>query len=305
MTGNPTQTNGSGPELLTARGQIQNYFVSGGKPKDQWKIGTEHEKFIYRLDDGSLLPYRAADDQPSIEKLLKTLADRYAWTPVFEGENIIAVTKGKYSINIESGGQLELSGAPLNDIHHTQRELKHYLDELRILCKEHGAGILGIGYHPTAPLPARPVVPRTRFEALADQGARHDMRWGFLTCSVQANYDYANEADMIKKLRVGLALQPIIVGLFANSPFVEGKDSGYRSYRYQLNTRTHERQQTRFMELAFSDNMSFDAYIDFVMAEPLLFIYRDGVYHTVRDGSFGDFFHAACRRISGRRCRTG
>lgn len=290
MTANPANNNGAAPPPLTHRQQILDYFQSGCKTKDQWRIGTEHEKFLYRLDDGSLLPYRAAEDQPSIERLLKTLADRFAWTAVYEEDNIIAVTKGKYSINLESGGQLELSGAPLADIHHTQRELKLYLDELRNICKEHGVGILGIGYHPVAKMPERPVVPRTRSRILSEQGARYDQRWAMLSCAVQANYDYASEADMIKKLRVGLALQPIIVALFANSPFVEGRDIGYRSYRYHLNTKTHERQQAALMNLVFSEDMSFEAYIDFVMKERLLFVFRDGVYHKAADGCFKDFF---------------
>ena len=275
------------------------YFEKGYKPYDQWRIGTEHEKFLYRRSDKKLLPYEAPEGEASIRRVLDTLADRYAWTGIMEGDNIIGVTKGKYSINLESGGQLELSGAPLADIHLTTRELNLYLEELRGICREQDVGILGIGYHPTLPMPNGPQIPRTRYEALGSHGDKVDMRWGFLTCAVQANYDIGSEADMVKKLRVSLALQPIITALFASSPFKEGRDTGYVSYRYAQSLKTHFEPQRAFIDMALSNDMSFDRYIDFLFKRPLLFVYRNGQYMPLKNATFGEFMQGKLSELPG------
>ncbi len=302
MSGNPQTATSEPSAFLENKADILAYFEKGYKPYDQWRIGTEHEKFLYRRSDKILLPYEAPEGEASIRRVLNTLADRYSWTAIMEGENIIGVTKGKYSINLESGGQLELSGAPVADIHLTARELNLYLAELRAICSEQDVGILGIGYHPTLPLPSRPQVPRTRYEAFYSLGGETmDMRWGYLTCAAQANYDIGSESDMVKKLRVSLALQPIIMALFASSPFKEGRETGYCSYRYAQSLKTHQGPQKDFIEMALSPDMSWAHYIEFLFKRPLHILYKNGVYQPIKNAGFGDFMNGNLSELPGER----
>ena len=215
------------------RALVEN-LESGCRPAEDWKIGTEHEKFAFRLDDLRPVPY---EGEHGIGALLTGLAERYAWTPEFEGDHVIALQRDGCSITLEPGGQFELSGALLDHLHQTCNEVNAHLAEVRAVAEPMGVGFLGLGFHPSARRDEIPWMPKARYRIMRE----HMPRVGSLgldmmtrTCTVQVNLDFSSEADMAAKFRVGLALQPIATALFANSPFLEGKPSGYISYRSHI-----------------------------------------------------------------------
>ncbi|HRJ13111.1 MAG TPA: glutamate-cysteine ligase family protein, partial [Alphaproteobacteria bacterium] len=251
---------------------LMEYMVAGCKAPDAWRIGTEHEKFLYRKDTRAPVTYESPDGK-DIKTLLQVLADRHAWTLVREGEMIVGVTKGKYSINLEPGGQIELSGAPLPDIHLVARELHTYLDEVRKICADLDIGIMGIGLRPKVSEQEIPPLNRPRYKALfSDENYANHQRWGMLTAAVQCNMDYSSETDMIKKFRVSLALQPVVTALFANSPFYRGRPSGNLSQRYHFVQTDTQQAQRSVIETAFDTGFDFQSYIDFATSRPVRFI---------------------------------
>ncbi len=264
------------------------YMEAGNKPADAWRIGTEHEKFLYHKDTRAPVTYESPDGK-DIKTLLQVLADRHAWTLVKEGEMIVGVTKGKYSINLETGGQIELSGAPLPDMHLVARELHTYLDEVRKICADLDIGIMGIGLNPKMSEKDITILPRPRYQAMfQDETTAGGQRWGLLTAAVQCNMDYASESDMIKKFRVSLALQPITTALFANSPFYAGRPSGLLSQRYHFIHSDKHKTQRQVLEAAFDPGFNFRSYVNFIMNQPMKMFVRDGQYVTPKAGSFGD-----------------
>ncbi len=276
-------------ETIESRDQLTAYFESGCRTPDQWRIGTEHEKFLYRRDTKEPIAYDDAD-KGGIKQLLEILADRHAWTLVKEGDMPIGVTKGKYSINVETGGQIELSGAPLPDIHLAARELHIYLDEVRKICSEFNIGIMGIGLHPKWREDQLKFVERPRYAAMfADPETAEQKRWGLLTCAAQANLDFGSEEDMRNKLRVALALQPIVTAVFANSPFYAGKPAENLSQRYAFIQRAVQTPQIQMIKTAFSRGFGFENYADFVMQQPVRLVVQDGNYFAPKSGTFADF----------------
>ncbi len=224
---------------ITDRRQLIEYIASGSKPKAQWRIGTEHEKFAFALDDHRRLPYDG--DGPTIRKLLDGLAQRFGWTPVEENGKPIALVRAAGSVTLEPGGQFELSGAPLETIHQTCDEVNTHLAECRSICSDIGAGMLGHGFDPKWRRADVPWMPKGRYKIMRAYMEKkgklgHDMM--LRTCTVQVNLDYDSEADMVKKFRVSLALQPLATALFANSPFTEGKPTGLLSTRSHVWTDT-------------------------------------------------------------------
>jgi len=269
------------------RSQLVAHLASGSKPRADWRIGTEHEKFAFDLKSLRPLPY----DGPNGIKALLEGFFRFGWAPIKEGETLIGATKGMANISLEPGGQLELSGAPLQTIHQTCDEVHQHLAEANAICTGLGAGLLGLGFNPKWQREDIPWMPKGRYKIMRDYMPKVgslglDMM--LRTCTVQVNLDFGSEADMVKKLRVSLALQPVATALFANSPFTEGKPNGFLSYRAQIWTDT-DPDRTGQLPFAFDDGMGFERYVDYALDVPMYFVYRDGKYIDVAGQSFRAF----------------
>jgi len=232
----------------------------------------------------------AYEGQPGIRQLLEGMG-RFGWQPVKEGENIIGGSLNGASLSLEPGGQFELSGAPLKSIHETCAEVNTHLAQTREVANEIGAGVLGLGFAPSWTLDEVPVMPKGRYGIMRKYMPKvggYGLDMMFRTCTVQVNLDFADEADMVKKFRVGLALQPITTALLANSPFREGRSSGFLSYRAQVWTDV-DLARSGMLPFVFEDGMSFERYVDYALDVPMYFVYRDGKYHDVAGKSFRDF----------------
>lgn len=273
------------------------HLASGEKPKAAWRLGTEHEKFVYRTSD---LKPPSYFEPNGIRALLKGL-ERFGWQPVVEGDNVIALQQGMASISLEPAGQFELSGAPLETLHQTCSEVGAHLQQCRTVGEELGLGFLGLGFTPIDRRDEMPVMPKGRYAIMM----RHMPRVGSLgldmmqrTCTVQVNLDYATEADMVQKFRTSLALQPIATALFANSPFSEGKPNGFLSYRSHIWTDT-DPQRTGMLGFVFEDGFSYERYVDYMLDVPMYFVYRDGTYIDAAGQSFRDFMAGALPALPG------
>jgi glutamate--cysteine ligase len=284
MSASPTF---SGPPITDKR-QLVEYHAAGSKPPTAWRIGTEHEKFVFRHSDLRRAPYEGPD---GIGALLQGML-RFGWEPVREGDNIIALENdARCSITLEPGGQFELSGAPLETIHQTCDEVHEHLRQVREVCDELGLGMLGLGFDPLSRREDVGWMPKGRYRIMRDYMPKKgsmglDMM--LRTCTVQANLDYQSEADMVKKFRVALALQPVAVALFANSPFTEGKPNGYQSYRSLVWTDT-DPDRCGTLPFVFEDGFGFERYVDYMLDVPMYFVYRDGKYIDASGQSFRDF----------------
>ncbi|OAN49324.1 glutamate--cysteine ligase [Paramagnetospirillum marisnigri] len=273
---------------ITGKRQLVESLEAGCKPQDAWRIGTEHEKFGYTTDDLRPLPY---DGPRGIQAMLDGLAG-LGWQPVREGDNVIALLDGQgASVSLEPGGQLELSGGLKEDIHQTAQEITHHLSQVRQVADKLGVAFLGAGFQPKWRRDDIPWMPKGRYAVMRRYmplvgGKGLDMM--LRTCTVQVNLDFASEADMVKKLRVSLALQPIATALFASSPFIDGKPSGLKSARADVWTDT-DPHRTGPLPFAFEDGMGFERYVDWMLDVPMYFVYRDGNYIDAAGQSFRDF----------------
>jgi glutamate--cysteine ligase len=281
----PPQSKG---DPIADKSQLVAYLEAGCKPPAEWRIGTEHEKFGFRLADLRPLPYEGPQ---GIGALLNGLVEKFAWQPVFEGENVIALLKDACSITLEPGGQFELSGAPLQTIHETCSEVHTHLDQVRTVGEALGVGMLGLGFQPKWRRDEISWMPKGRYKIMrvymptkGNLGLDMMLR----SCTVQVNLDFESEADMVKKFRVGLALQPVATALFANSPFTEGKPNGYLSYRSHLWTDT-DPDRCGILPFVFEDGMGFERYVDHALDVPMYFVYRNGEYLDASGQSFRDF----------------
>ncbi|MDR6672406.1 glutamate--cysteine ligase [Xanthomonas sp. 1678] len=282
---------------ITDRTELVEVLASGEKPEAQWRIGTEHEKFGFRLDD---LRPPTFDGERGIEALLNGLT-RFGWEPVLEGGRTIALLRDGASVTLEPAGQLELSGAPLETIHDTCVEVGSHLNEVKQVADELGLGFLGMGFQPKWRRDEMPWMPKGRYQIMKNYmpkvGALGlDMMTR--TCTVQVNLDYATEADMIKKFRVSLALQPIATALFADSPFTEGKPNGYLSYRSHIWTDT-DADRTGMLDFVFEDGFGYERYVDYLLDVPMYFSYRDGTYVDASGQSFRDFMQGKLPALPG------
>jgi glutamate--cysteine ligase len=276
---------------VESKQQLIDYLAAGCKPRDKWRIGTEHEKFAYDVETLRPLPYESESGGPGIGKLLSALAGP-AWEPVEEGGKIIALkgTDGG-SVTLEPGGQLELSGAPLETIHQTCSEVHRHLDQVRTATEEIGAGVVGLGFNPIWKRSDIPWMPKGRYQIMGDYMPKRgtlglDMMTR--TCTVQVNLDFESEADMVRKMRVGLALQPLATALFANSPFTEGKPNGFLSYRSHIWTDT-DPDRCGMLPFVFEEDFGFERWVDYVLDVPMYFFMRDGVFRDASGLSFRDF----------------
>ncbi|HKD46133.1 MAG TPA: glutamate--cysteine ligase [Rhizomicrobium sp.] len=272
---------------IQGRDDLVRHLSKGAKPATAWRIGTEHEKFVYCPLTLKPLAY---EGQPGIRQLLEGMT-RFGWKPVKEDGNIIGHSMDGASLSLEPGGQFELSGAPLTNIHETCAEVNTHLAQVREVAGEIGAGILGLGFAPSWRLDEAPVMPKGRYQIMRRYMPKvggYGLDMMFRTCTVQVNLDFSDEADMVKKFRVGLALQPISTALLANSPFREGRPSGFLSYRAQVWTDV-DNARAGMLPFVFESGMGFERYVDYALDVPMYFVYRDGHYHDVSGKSFRDF----------------
>ncbi len=268
--------------------QLAEYLAEGCKPREDWRIGTEHEKFGYCKDTLKPLPY---DGPRSIRAMLEGLRDRYGWAPVEEAGSIIGLVKDGANVSLEPGGQLELSGAPLETIHETCDEVNEHLREVQSVADEIGARFIGLGAAPHWRHEDMPVMPKGRYRLMTDYMGRvgtHGTQMMYRTCTVQVNLDFASEADMVQKFRVALALQPVATALFANSPFFEGGLNGHKSWRSRI-WRDLDGARTGMLPFAFEEGFGFERYVDYALDVPMYFVYRDGKYIDALGQSFRDF----------------
>ena len=284
-------------EPIVSKGQLVDYIAEGCKPPEKWLIGTEHEKFVFHT--GSMRPV-AHEGENGIGALLQGLT-QFGWEPVEENGQLIALTQDGANITLEPGGQFELSGAPLPSVHHTCRETNEHLAQVKEIGQKLGVGFLGLGFNPKWTRADIPWMPKGRYAIMrrymplkGNLGLDMMLR----TCTVQVNLDFASEADMVKKYRVSLALQPIATALWANSPFVEGKPSGFKSFRANIWTDT-DPDRTGLLPFVFEDGMSFERHVDYVLDVPMYFVYRDGKYIDVAGSSFRDFMEGKLAALPG------
>jgi len=269
------------------KNQLIEYIASGCKPVEDWRIGTEHEKFGFHNKDFFPLSYEGPS---GIRAVLEGLAE-FGWEPILERGLPIALKKDGCSVTLEPGGQLELSGAPLSNIHQTCFEVNQHLKEVKQVSERLDIGFIGMGFHPSRKRDEIPWMPKQRYKIMreympkvGDLGLDMMLR----TCTVQVNLDFDSEADMVKKFRTSLALQPIATALFANSPFVEGQPSGYNSYRSQVWTDT-DADRAGMLPFVFESGMGFERWVDYMLDVPMYFVYRDGQYLDASGLSFRDF----------------
>jgi glutamate--cysteine ligase len=277
--------------LVESKAQLVEYLETGNKPdRSAWRIGSEHEKFIFHRDGHGPLSYAGENGKPGIRDVLQGFVD-IGWQPVLEGGNLIAATRGGASITLEPGGQFELSGAMLENIHQTCDETSTHLREAREIGERLDIGFLGLGFHPTLKREDVPVMPKARYDIMRSyMPKRGSMGLDMMlrTCTVQVNLDFASEADMVEKFRISLALQPLATALFANSPLREGRPNGFKSLRSHVWTDT-DPDRCGTLPFVFEDGMGFERWVDHVLDVPMYFVRRDGRYIDASGQSFRDF----------------
>ncbi len=277
---------GGGAPIQNRR-QLIEYFASGNKPKAKWRMGTEHEKFGFDKQTMKPLPY---EGKTGIRAMLEGLT-RFGWEPVTEGNNPIALLRGGANVTLEPGGQLELSGAMLETLHETSDENEQHIAEVKTVAGEIGAGFIGLGFAPQWTRADFDWMPKGRYKIMREympKKGKLGIDMMLRTCTVQTNLDFESEADMVKKFRVSLALQPLATALFANSPFVEGKNSGFKSYRSHIWTDT-DPDRCGMLPFVFEDGFGFERYADYMLNVPMYFVYRDGKYIDASGQDFKDF----------------
>jgi glutamate--cysteine ligase len=266
--------------------QLAEYLAVGCKPESQFTIGTEHEKFGFSTTDFSSPPYEPG----GIRAILETIG-RQGWDPILDHGNPIGLKRDAASVSLEPAGQLELSGGMLATLHDTRAEFEAHYDDVRKAAAPLGLGFAPLGFHPTHTRAQMPWMPKSRYAIMR----RYMPLVGTMgldmmtrTCTVQVNLDYASEADMRRKLRTSLALQPIATALFANSPFYEGRPSGFLSYRAHVWTDT-DNQRSGMPALMFEQDFGFERYVDWVLDVPMYFVMRDGEMIDLAGQSFRQF----------------
>ncbi len=275
---------------LETREQLVRALSDGCKPKSEWRIGTEHEKFGFYREDYSPVPY---EGERGIGAVLLGMQKRTGWEPIFDNENIIglAATEGGGAISIEPGGQFELSGAPLKTIHETCRESNTHLAQLREVCEPLGIGFLGLGGSPKWSFAETPQMPKSRYDIMRGYMPKigsHGLDMMHRTCCIQVNLDFSSEADMVTKMHVSTRLQYVATALFANSPFSNGAPNGLLSWRGEIWTDT-DNQRAGLHEFMSHGPLSFERYTDWLLDLPMYFILRDGKYHDCTHITFREF----------------
>ncbi len=284
------------------RDELVAWLESGCKPKAEWRIGTEHEKFPFTIQRHDPVPYGGPR---GIGALLEGMQHLLGWEPIMERDNIIGLhdVTGGGAISLEPGGQFELSGAPLENVHQTCAELMAHLAQVREVARPLGIGFLGLGMNPKWTRSQIPVMPKGRYRIMTEympKVGNLGLDMMYRTCTVQTNLDFASEADMVKKLRVSLALQPVATALFANSPFTEGKPNGFLSYRSEI-WRDTDPDRSGMLPWAFEEGMGFERWVDYALDVPMYFIKRGDDYIDVSGLSFRDLFAGKLKQLPGER----
>src|SRR5499425_172692 len=287
---------------IESRDELVAWFAAGEKPRDQFRVGTEHEKFAFMLTRNETVPYQGTR---SIRALLEGMQSLLGWDPIMEGPNIIGLSDvtGGGAITLEPGGQFELSGAPVATIHRTCSELMAHLAQLREVTEPLGIGFLGLGMTPNWSRSEMPTMPKGRYRimtAYMPKVGRLGLDMMYRTCTVQTNLDFSSEADMVKKLRVSLALQPVATALFANSPFTEGKPNGFVSFRSEI-WRDTDKDRSGMLPWAFESGMGFERYVDYALDVPMYFVKRGERYIDVAGRSFRDLLAGKLDELPGER----
>jgi glutamate--cysteine ligase len=299
-----TQRTDDTPEthrLVESRDELLSVFSGGEKPPEQWRIGTEHEKFVYNVRDHHAPSY---DESGGIRDLLNGLT-QFGWKPVTENGNVIALSGPDGTISLEPAGQFELSGAALENLHQTCSEAARHLGQCKMIGDELGLGFLGLGMWPDKARSDLPVMPKGRYKIMLNYMPKVgtlglDMM--LRTCTIQVNLDYSSEADMVKKFRVGLALQPVATALFANSPLTEGKPNGFRSFRSHIWEDT-DPDRTGMLPFVFEEGFGYERYLDYALDVPMYFVYREGKYIDVAGESFRAFLDGKLPQLPGEKPR--
>ena len=288
--------------IIESKRQIIEWFESVCSPKTSWAIGTEHEKFAYCRNNLKLIKY---DGDFGVRLFLTKLYQDYQWNPIFESDKIIALSKGKSFISLEPGGQIELSGAPLKNIHQTFTELQNHFSEVLNICNHMKIDMLGIGYYPKSLQKDPPWMPKKRYNLMR----KYMPHVGLLgldmmlrTATIQVNLDFSSEKDMVKKFKTSLALQPIVTALFSSSPFINDKPSGYLSYRSYIWTKT-DPQRCGMLPFVFEEGFGFERYVDYLLDLPMYFIIRKGKYINALGKSFRSFMNGKLDILPGERPR--
>jgi glutamate--cysteine ligase len=297
-----TRQDGAPAPLVQSRDDLVGWIAEGSKPASAWRIGTEHEKIVFRTDDHRPVPY---EGPRGIRAILEALISRFGWQPIMEGDNIIALKwpKGETppTVSLEPGGQFELSGAPLADVHGVGAETQSHLDQVQAIGRDLGIGFLGIGFSPVWTLKETPRMPKQRYGVMTrymPTVGKRGLDMMYRTATIQVNLDFGDEADMVKKLRVSLALQPIATAIFASSPFTEGRPNGFLSMRSEV-WRDTDPGRTGMLPFVFEPGMGFERYVDYALDVPMYFVYRDGMYIDVAGASFRDFLNGKLPALPG------
>jgi glutamate--cysteine ligase len=287
---------------IESRNELVAWIAAGEKPPDRFRVGTEHEKFAFILNGHAPVPYNGTH---SIRALLEGMQLLLGWEPIMEGPNIIGLwdVTGGGAITLEPGGQFELSGAPVATVHRTCSELMAHLAQVREVAAPLGIGFLGLGMTPVWKRGDMPVMPKGRYRIMTDympRVGRLGLDMMYRTCTVQANLDFSSEADMVKKLRVGLALQPVATALFANSPFTEGKPNGFLSFRSEI-WRDTDNDRSGMIPWAFEPGMGYERWTEYALDVPMYFVKRGNRYIDVAGRSFRDFMAGKLTELPGER----
>ena len=287
---------------IERRDELVDWLAQGVRPKSQFRIGTEHEKFAFTVEGHRPVPY---EGQRGIRTLLEGMQHLLGWQPIMEGDNVIGLfdVTGGGAITLEPGGQFELSGAQVETMHQTSRELMAHLAQVREVAQPLHIGFLGIGMTPSWTLAEMPKMPKGRYRimtAYMPKVGKLGLDMMYRTCTVQTNLDFCSEADMVKKLRVSIALQPLATALFANSPFTEGKPNGFLSFRAEI-WRDTDRDRTGMLPWAFEDGMGFERWVDYALDVPMYFVKHGDEYFDVAGRSFRDLMAGKLPGLSGAR----
>jgi len=299
-----TRQEGAPSPVVRSRDDLVAWIAEGARPPGEWRIGTEHEKFVFHT--GSLTPVPYAGER-SISALMGALIDRFGWQPILENGHVIALKRADGdpggTISLEPGGQFELSGSALATLHETAEETQDHFYEILSVGESLGIGFLGLGFSPKWTLAETPRMPKDRYGIMTSYMPKVGTRgldMMYRTATIQVNLDFADEADMVKKLRVSLALQPIASALFASSPFTEGRRNGFMSMRSEV-WRDTDPARTGMLPFAFEPGMGYERYVDYALQVPMYFVYRGGRYIDVSGASFADFMAGRLPALPGER----
>ncbi|KQS80810.1 glutamate--cysteine ligase [Rhizobium sp. Leaf384] len=281
---------------VTSVSELTEYLAGGNKPKEAFRIGTEHEKFVFYTADNSPVPY-AGD--AGILKLLEGMQQKTGWDPIIDAGHLIGLVEpqGRGAISLEPGGQFELSGAPVETLHETCKESNTHLAVLREIAEPLGIRFLGIGGSPKWTLAETPRMPKSRYDIMTrymPKVGTQGLDMMYRTCTIQVNLDFSSEADMAAKMQVSLKLQPLATALFASSPFTEGKPNGLQSWRGEI-WRDTDNQRAGVLPAALSGTFRFEDYVAWALDAPMYFVVRDGRYHDCTHMTFRQFMGGALK----------